>query len=120
MSHDAKIYHDSQNFLQWDSIYKEWLTMKCSKESWISDSRKGGKWQRSKLWWVDGAAEYLRKMGLQRWWIVARDRELLAESYMGSRGSKWAAELLIIITTIIIIIKIHNISIVLMLGCYAM
>jgi len=79
--------------------------MKCSKESWISDSREGGKWERSKRWWMDGVVEYLRKMGLQRWWMVARDRELLAESYMGSRGSKWAAELLIII--IIIIIKIH-------------
>ena len=59
---------------------------------------------------MDGVVKYLRKMGLQRWWMVAaRDRQLSAESYMGSRGSKWAAELLMIIITIIIIIivKIH-------------
>lgn len=54
MSQDAKTHHYSQNSLQWHGIYKEWLTMKYSKESRISHSREGGKWQRPKLWWMDG------------------------------------------------------------------
>jgi len=90
MSQDEKIHYYSQNLQQWHGTYKEWLTMKNSEESWISDSKEGGKWQRPKLWWMDGVVEYLRKMGLQRWWMVATDRELLAESCTGNRGSKWA------------------------------
>ena len=104
MSQDAEIHHYSQKLLQWHGIYKECLTMKYYKESWISDSKGGGKWQRPKLWWMDGVVEYLRKMGLQRWWMVATDRELLTESYMGNRGPKWAVELLMMMMIIIIII----------------
>jgi hypothetical protein len=57
-----KIYYNEQG------IYKEWLTMKYSKDSWISDSKEGGQcgdlnfrgWM---VWWKD-----LRKMvdGCQR------------------------------------------------------
>ena len=57
MSQDAKTHHYSQNSLQWHGIYKEWLTMKYSKESRISHSREGGKWQRPKLWWMDGVVQ---------------------------------------------------------------
>jgi hypothetical protein len=47
-------------------------------------------------------------MGLQRWWMVATERELLAGSYMGSRGSKWAAELMMMMMIIIIITIISS------------
>jgi hypothetical protein len=69
---------------------------------------------------MDGVVEDLRTLGIQRWRMGARDRELLEEISMGSRGSKWAVELLIIIIITSKFTQNHIISIVLMLRCYAM
>jgi hypothetical protein len=41
---------------------------------------------RSKLSWMGGVAEDLRKLGIEKWWIVTRER-VMEESSMASQNS---------------------------------
>jgi hypothetical protein len=41
---------------------------------------------RPKLRWMGGVAEDLRKLGIEKWWIVIRNR-VMEQSFTASRGS---------------------------------
>jgi hypothetical protein len=65
--------------------------MKYSEESWIPNSKEVGEWGDLHFGgWIDGwCGEDLRKLEIQRWWMVARDRQAWkkvlqkAEAYYG-------------------------------------
>jgi hypothetical protein len=71
-------------------MYKEWIIMKFSKKKMHSVLEGRRTVERLKRrWmdgWMDGVVEDMRKMGIQRWWMGARDLRVVAERSTGSQG----------------------------------